>query len=60
MQHYTEKYKDDIEIFLLLYCPELNPQELVSQDVKANCNHFKALKSIDDLITNMRLYLTKI
>lgn len=42
------------------YCPELNPQELVNQDVKANCNHFKPLKSLDDLTTNMRLYLTKI
>ncbi|MBA3536091.1 MAG: hypothetical protein H0T84_05700 [Tatlockia sp.] len=42
------------------YCPELNPQELVNQDVKANANHFKAVKTKDDLLINIRYYLTKV
>ncbi len=60
VQQYVSKYKDDIELFLPPYCPELNPQELVNQDVKTNGNHFKALKSANDLAINIRLYLTKI
>ena len=49
-----------LTFFLPPYCPELNPQKLWRPNRKANCNHFRALKSIDDLIINMRLYLTKI
>nr|WP_160116243.1 transposase [Legionella busanensis] len=49
-----------MKFFLPPYSPELNPQELVNQDVKANCNHFRALKTIEDLTINIRYYLTKI
>jgi len=38
----------------------LNPQELVNQDVKANANHFRAVKKKEDLLINLRFYLTKI
>jgi hypothetical protein len=38
----------------------MNPQELVNQDVKANSNNFKPLKTINDLLINIRYYLTKI
>jgi len=33
---------------------------LVNQDVKANANHFKFVKTIEDLSINLRYYLTKI
>jgi len=53
--------KDKIEIEILpAYCPELNPQEYVNQDVKANACHFKVITSLDDLLINIRYYLTKI
>ena len=61
VQRYINKHKDKIELFFLPpYCPELNPQELVNQDVKANANHFQVMRSLEDLKTNVRYYLTKI
>jgi transposase len=58
---YVNKHKDKIQLFFLPpYCPELNPEELVNQDVKANANNFKVMRSIEDLATNVRYYLTKI
>jgi transposase len=58
---YVEKYKDKLELFYLPpYCPDMNPQELVNQDVKANSNNFRVLKSVNDLTINLRCYLTKI
>jgi transposase len=58
---YLQKHKEKLELFYLPpYCPDMNPQELVNQDVKANSNNFKALKCIDDLTINLRYYLTKI
>ena len=32
----------------------------MNQDVKANANHFRVVKTIDDLTINIRYYLTKI
>jgi transposase len=58
---YVEKHKDKLELFYLPpYCPDLNPQELVNQDVKANSGNFRSIKCIDDLTINVRYYLTKI
>jgi len=58
---YVEKHKDKLELFYLPpYCPDMNPQELVNQDVKANSNNFRALKSVNDIAINLRYYLTKI
>lgn len=58
---YVEKHKERLELFYLPpYSPDMNPQELVNQDVKANSNNFRALKSITDLTINLRYYLTKI
>lgn len=58
---YVEKHKDKLELFYLPpYCPDMNPQELVNQDVKANSNNFHALKSLKDLTINLRYYLTQI
>ena len=58
---YVEKHKKKIELFFLPpYYPDMNPQELVNQDVKANANNFRLLKTIDDLKINVRSYLFKI
>ena len=58
---YVEKHKDKLALFFLpAYCPDMNPQELVNQDVKANANNFRAIKCINDLTINLRYYLTKI
>jgi transposase len=58
---YVEKHKDKIEIFYLPpYSPDLNPQELVNQDLKANANNFKSLKTVENLAINVRAYLTQI
>lgn len=61
VQDYVEKHKEKIQLFFLPpYCPEMNPQELVNQDVKANANNFRALMKLEDLTINVRYYLTKI
>lgn len=58
---YVERHKDKLELFYLpSYCPDMNPQELVNQDVKANSNNFRVLKSVKDLTINVRSYLTQI
>ena len=58
---FIEKHKDKIELFFLPpYCPDMNPQELVNQDVKANAYNFKALTCIENLMINVRSYLSKI
>ena len=45
VREYVEKRKDKIELFFLpAYCPDMNPQELVNQDVKSHCNNFRVLK----------------
>lgn len=42
---YVEKHQDKIEIFYLPpYCPDLNPQDLVNQDIKGNANNLNHLK----------------
>lgn len=61
VKEYVAKYKDKLELFYLPpYCPDMNPQELMNQDVKANSNNFRALKSMNDLTINLRYYLTQI
>ena len=61
VQAYVEKHKEKIQLFFLPpYCPDMNPQELVNQDVKANANNFRSLKKLEDLTINLRSYLTQI
>ncbi len=58
---YVAKNEDKIELFYLQpYCPDMNPQELVNQDVKSNCNNFRPLRTMQDLTINLRYYLTRI
>ncbi len=61
VKHYIEKHSSKIVLFYLPpYVPELNPQELVNQEVKGRANNFRTLKSLNDLMINVRYYLTKI
>jgi transposase len=56
-----EKRKNKIKPFFLPpYAPELNPQELANQDVKSHAGNFRVMKTKDDLLINIRLYLTRI
>ncbi len=58
---YVEINKHRITLFYLPpYCPEMNPQELVNQEVKAHANNFRAVINLEDLTTNVRYYLTKL
>ena len=58
---YVQKHNDKLELFYLpAYYPDMNPQELVNQDVKANSNNFKPLKCMENLTINLRYYLTQI
>jgi len=61
VQNYVDMHKDKIRLFFLPpYCPELNPEELVNQDVKANANNYKIIKTAACLARNVRFYLSKI
>jgi len=61
VQAWLEKNKEKITIFFLPpYCPEMNPQELVNQEVKSHAGNFKMMTSLKDLTINLRYYLTRI
>lgn len=52
--------RDRIELFFLpSYSPELNPDELVNQDVKTNAVGRKPLHTLTHMIRNVRRYLTQ-
>ena len=58
VQDWQKKNKDKIEFFFLPpYSPELNPDELVNQDVKANALKHKLIHKVEDLNRNLRSYL---
>jgi transposase len=58
---YVQKHNDKLELFYLpAYCPDMNSQELVNQDVKANSNNFNLLKCMENLTINLPYYLTQI
>jgi hypothetical protein len=58
VQDWIKENKDKIELFFLPpYCPELNPDELLNQDVKSNAVGRKRAKNLSDLKRNLRGYL---
>ena len=58
IQKWQKKHQDKIEFFFLPpYSPELNPDELVNQDVKANALKHKLIHKVEDLNKNLRSYL---
>src|SRR6202044_381689 len=55
---WVEENKDKIEIFYLpAYSPELNPDELLNQDVKSNAVGRKRAKTLNELKSNISHYL---
>src|SRR3546814_9626461 len=49
VRDYLEKHRDKLELFFLPpYCPDMNPQELVNQDVKSHRSeeHTSELQSL--------------
>jgi len=58
VKKWQEKHKDKIELFFLPpYSPELNPDELVNQDVKANALKHKLIHTKEELSKIVRSYL---
>jgi transposase len=52
------QHEDRIRLFFLpAYSPELNPDELLNHDVKANAVGRKRAASLEDLVINLRGYL---
>ena len=61
VQEFIENNKDKIEIFFLPpYSPDLNPDELLNQDIKTNALKGKIVKTNDQLKYNLKSYLFKI
>ena len=58
---WVQKHSHKIQLFFLPpYSPELNPQELVNQEIKGHSSNFKLMTSMEALSINLRCYLTKI
>ncbi len=56
---WLEKYNDQIELFFLpSYAPELNPDELLNQDTKANALKKERPQNTKQLKKTLRSYLT--
>lgn len=55
---WVERYQDRIKLcYLPTYSPELNPDELLNQDVKANAVNRSIIRTNRDLTTSIRRYL---
>lgn len=58
VQTWREENKNKIELFFLpAYSPELNPDELLNQDVKSNAVGRKRAKNLQELKSNISQYL---
>jgi transposase len=58
LKPWLEKNKDKIELFYLpSYSPELNPDELLNQDVKSNAVGRKRAKNLGEMKNNIMHYL---
>jgi transposase len=58
VQKWLEKKRDKIEIhFLPAYCPDMNPTELLNQDLKSNAFRGKMIRDQNELETATRMYL---
>ena len=60
VRRWLERHKDRIEMILLpAYSPELNPDELLNHDVKANAVGRKRAKTKQELMKNVRHHLRR-
>lgn len=58
VKRWLEKHKEQVVIFYLPpYSPELNPDELLNNDVKSNASKSNRPKDKVELVKNMRFYL---
>lgn len=58
VQRWLERHADQIRVFFLpAYSPELNPDEMLNQDVKANAVARRRAPDQEHLMTNLRGYL---
>lgn len=58
VRKWLEKYKEQIAIFYLpAYSPELNPDELLNNDVKKNASKSRRPRNKQELEENVRYYL---
>ncbi len=58
LKNWLERNTNRIRVFFLpAYSPELNPDEILNQDVKSNAVGRKRAYSRDQLIKNVRSYL---
>ena len=58
VKSWIEKRKDKIELFFLpAYSPDLNPDELLNQDVKSNAVGRKGARSLIEFRGNIMKYL---
>ena len=58
VKKWLEKHREDIAIFYLPpYSPELNPDELLNNDVKSNASKSYRPRNKAELVQNMRFYL---
>jgi hypothetical protein len=58
LKPWLKEHKDEIELFYIpSYSPELNPDELLNHDVKANAVGRKRAKNKDELIGNVTAHL---
>lgn len=60
VKHWVEKRAERLRIFYLPgYSPELNPDELVNQDVKSNAVGRKRARDVKELVENVRSFLRR-
>ena len=60
VRQWLEERRDEIRLFFLpSYSPQLNPDELLNQDVKSNTIRKDSLNQQDELVKNVRSYLRK-
>lgn len=60
VKQWLEEHRDKIRLFYLpAYSPEINPDELLNQDVKSNTMRKKRPSQQEELVKNVRSYLRK-
>lgn len=58
VNHWLETHTDQIRMFLLpSYSPQLNPDELLNHDIKANAVGRKRVKTKEEMLENIRRHL---
>ncbi|MDV2997200.1 MAG: hypothetical protein N4J56_006905 [Chroococcidiopsis sp. SAG 2025] len=58
VHQWLEKHQDRIRLFFLpAYSPELNPDELLNHDVKANAVGQQRARNSSEMMANLRSYL---